>query len=300
MRKINKILWSESIWFFDVDDTLVDTAKNSIIASEGIREVLKANFNPEVSKNVQDKFNDMYSLLYQGYKVKKIKDWNEVPGGKKAYDELNARIADCQKDVIAKYGTYKKWSREILLKLAADDLGIKISPELVHEAVNAYWMDLVRFSEPFPGVLELVNIIKDHGRPIYLITSSDARLKMREDGQFEYIPEYSETLKRERIVILKNKGINFDGLSIGDPEDKPHLDFFEKGLKIAERDLGRTINTSKVIMVGDSFGGDLQTPKEEMGFELVVLFEKDKLDTEIIDAHQITTGKLSDVANFLT
>lgn len=299
MRKINKILWSKSVWFFDVDDTLVDTAKNSIIASEGVREVLKANFNPEVSENVQDKFNDMYNLLYQGYKVKKIKDWNKVPGGKKAYDELNARIADCQKDVVAKYGTYKKWSREIFLKLTADDLGIKISPELVHEAVDAYWMNLARFSEPFPGVLELVNIIKDHGRPIYLITSSDARLKMREDGQFEYIPEYSETLKRERVVILKDKGINFDGLSIGDPEDKPHLDFFEKGIKIAEENLGISIDLKYAIMIGDSFAGDLQTPKEKMDFGLVVLFQKDKLNTEIIDEHQVITGKLSDVAKFL-
>lgn len=36
-----------------------------------------------------------------------------------------------------------------------------------------------------------------------------------------------------------------------------------------------------------------------MRFGLVVLFQKDKEDTEIVDERQIITGKLSEVANFL-
>ncbi|MBI3103800.1 hypothetical protein HYZ05_02585 [Candidatus Daviesbacteria bacterium] len=35
MKKIKKIPWSESIWFLDLDDTLIDTAGATISASEG-------------------------------------------------------------------------------------------------------------------------------------------------------------------------------------------------------------------------------------------------------------------------
>jgi len=122
---------------------------------------------------------------------------------------------------------------------------------------------------------------------------------MDEEGQFDYDPQYSEALKRQRIELLREKGITFNALSIGDPEDKPHMDFFQKGLKIAEEDSGCPIDTRYAIIVGDSFGGDLQTPKEQMGFGLVVLFQKDKTKTEIIDEYQIITGNLSEVANFL-
>ncbi len=296
---MKKIFWSKSIWFFDIDDTLIDTATNSITASEGIRKVFENNFDSEVAMNIKDQFNALYNLMYAGYKVKKDEDWLKVDGGKKAFENLNQKVASLQKEIILKWGTYKKWSREIFIKLAADSLKMKVSPELIHEAADAYWITLAKVSNPFPDAVNLMTQIKLHSRPIFLITSSDARLKMRVDGQFEYIPQYSEGLKRERIMMLLEKGIHFNGISIGDPEDKPNIDFFQKAIKLAEEDLGQIIDTSHAIMVGDSFGGDLQTPKEKMGFGLVVLFQKDKLDTEVIDEHQITTCRLSDVANFL-
>jgi FMN phosphatase YigB (HAD superfamily) len=299
-KEITKIPWSQSIWFFDVDDTLVDTAKNSQNASEGINGVFSARFDAETGKKIQDRFNDFYNLMYEGYKVKKEMDWQNVSGGKTAFDELNTRVADHQKNLVAKYGTHKKWSREIFIKLATDDIGMSVTPELVHEAADAYWMTLARLSKPFPETMQLIDQIKSHHRPIYLITGSDARLKMREDKQFEYIPEYSEGLKRERIALLREEGIEFNGLSIGDPEDKPHPDFFQKGIKVAEDDLGHPIDLGNAIMLGDSFAGDLQTPKEQLGFGLVVLFQKDKNSTEVVDKHQLTTGKLNEVGNFLT
>lgn len=36
-------------------------------------------------------------------------------------------------------------------------------------------------------------------------------------------------------------------------------------------------------MAGDSFAGDLQTPKEQMGFGLVVLFQKDLMQEGIVN-----------------
>ena len=106
-------------------------------------------------------------------------------------------------------------------------------------------------------------------------------------------------LKKNRIELLREKGIIFNALSIGDPEDKPNLNFFQKGLKIAEQELGCPINTEHAIMIGDSFEGDLQVPKERMGFGLVVLFQKDKIKLKIIDDHQIITGNLMEVTRLL-
>lgn len=207
---MNKISWSDSIWFFDIDDTLIDTAGTTLSAAEGIRKVFLAKHSPEQAKQVKDNFNHIFQLMMTGLHMSHTEGWQKVPEDK-----------------------------------------------------------------------------------------SDGRLKMDNKGQFDYDPKYSEALKRQRIELLREKGVNFNAVSIGDPEDKPHPDFFQKGIKIAEKDLGSSIDLMHAIMIGDSFAGDLQTPKEQLGFGLVVLFQKDKLDTEVIDEHQITTGKLFEVVKFL-
>jgi len=129
-------------------------------------------------------------------------------------------------------------------------------------------------STPIEGVLNLFKKIKSHNRPIYFVTGSDARLKMNSQELFDYDPKYSEQFKAKRINALKNKGLFFNALSIGDPEDKPHLDFFEKAVTIAEKDLGHKLDYKNSIMFGDSYVADLQIPREKMNFGLVVLFKK--------------------------
>ena len=52
-------------------------------------------------------------------------------------------------------------------------------------------------------------------------------------------------------------------------------------------------------MFGDSFGGDLQVPKEQLGFGLVVLFQKGNEKTEIVDNRQIDTGDVSSVLQYM-
>lgn len=299
MKEIKKILWSESVWFFDIDDTLIDTAGITLSASKGINRVFATKYTKGQAKLVQDNFNNIFQLMMAGYRIKDEEDWQQVRGRKEAFEKSLQEIENSQVRVKQKYGVIKKWIREVLIKLAAEQAGLKTTPMLVHEAADAYWITLTQQTVVYPHALKLIKEIKRHERPIYLITSSDRRLKMDEEGQFDYDPKYSEALKRERIELLREKGVMFNTLSIGDPEDKPHLDFFQKGIKIAEQDLGQPINISKAIMVGDSFGGDLQTPKEQMGFALVVLFQKDKVDTEVIDERQINTGNLSEIANFL-
>ncbi|OGK27685.1 hypothetical protein A3G67_00980 [Candidatus Roizmanbacteria bacterium RIFCSPLOWO2_12_FULL_40_12] len=297
--EVNKIPWSKSVWFFDIDDTIIDTAGTSGTASDGIKKVFEARFTSEQALQVQTNFNQLFDLMLSGYRVKAEEDWQNVPGGKSAFDNLVEKIETSQKRVKEKYGGVKKWSREVFIKLAADQAGVRVAPELVHEAADAYWLTLTEQTTVFPQVLDLIQEIQKHNRPIYLITSSDARLKMDSDGQFDYDPTYSEGLKRERIELLREKGVTFNAVSIGDPEDKPHMDFFQKGVKKAEEDLGHPIDLSNSLMFGDSFGGDLQVPKEQLGFGLVVLFQKGNEKTEIVDNRQIDTGDVSSVLQYM-
>lgn len=299
MKQFTTIKWSESVWFFDVDDTLCDTSDISTEATRGIAQVFRPKFGNEVAKLVQDKVNEYYALILAGARVGENGDWSAVPGGKKAFDSLMASVREKQKEVILKYGNVKRWSREVFVKIAADDIGIEVTPELVHEAVDRYWWEITQRMQVFPDALKLIGVIRSYNRPIYLLTSSDARLKMLANGQFVYDPSYSEGLKRERIESLRDKGMEFNVLSIGDPEDKPHLDFFQKCVKKAEEDLGKAINLNQAIMVGDSYGSDLQTPKEQMGFGLVILIDRTSSGTEIEDLHQINTDDLSQIVRFI-
>jgi len=187
----------------------------------------------------------------------------------------------------------------MLIAFASEVAGIKLSPKQAKQAADAYWLELTKKTVILPGVLELFSEIAAHKRPVYLITSSDARLQMDQDGNFSYEPKYSEELKRKRIELLKEKGIVYKGLSVGDPEDKPHLDFFMKGIKLAEKDLKHKIEYSYCIMFGDSYAGDLETPKNELGFGLVVLFIKNLTKTKVEDEQYISTGNIFEVVKYL-
>ncbi|MFA6533659.1 MAG: HAD family hydrolase [Patescibacteria group bacterium] len=296
-RELRKITWPESVWFFDIDDTLSDTSDVSAAATVGIERVVAKKFGDEIALVIRNQINNYYNLMLFAGRIKEDSDWDRI-GGKSEFENLYKSIQDCQQSVIEKFGAPKKWSREVLLKLAADKIGVKLDPEFIYEAVDAYWIELSKITSVFPDALELLNAIKEKKRPIYLLTSSDARLKMNPDGQFIYDPEYSEALKRERIELLRDKGVVFDSLIIGDPEDKPHKDFFEKGLARATADLGSKIDMEKVIIVGDQFANDLRTPKE-MNFGWVVLINRMDNQSEIVDEQQINTDNLGKVAKYL-
>jgi hypothetical protein len=107
-------------------------------------------------------------------------------------------------------------------------------------------------------------------------------------------------LKRERIELLREKGLHFRLVSIGDPEDKPSVEFFEKGLKMAEDDLGTSIDRSQCIMFGDSYGGDLQTPLEKLGFGMVVHFHKTFSTTVMEGERYLSTNDLTSVLGYIS
>ncbi len=293
------IQWEDSVWFSDVDDTLIDTAGTSMTAADGIRLVCEPRYGAAKASEIKDKFNKSFAVMLAGYRVRHDDDWNLVPGGKHAFDELVTFFESNQRQVTAQHGHHKKFSREVFIKRAADLVGVEISPELVHEAADAYWLTLTEQTIVFPDAIKLSDTIASHRRPLFLVTSSDGRLKMQTDGQFIYDPSYSEALKRERIELLRKKGLTFNAISIGDPEDKPHPDFFNKALAIAASELGAEVNTQNAIMLGDSFAGDLQTPKDTLGFGLVVLRNETLSEAHVEDSHYISLGDLTQIEKYL-
>lgn len=298
---MKKMLWSKSIWFFDVDDTLVNTASPEAMAAAavGIAKVFKANYGTKIAESVQGEFIRLFNLAVAGYRVVDPQEWKNIPGGESAIEELHRRIDALQPGTIKKYGKAKKWSREIFIKIASQNVGVDTSAEVILEAADAYWMTLAEECKVFPDALRLFREIEGHNRPIFLITGSDARLRLDKKGEFVYEPEVSEALKRERIEILRNKGINFKSVSIGDPIDKPHKEFYLKGVKNAQDELGDSFSFENSIMVGDSYKGDLQVPKDELGFGMVVLYQPGDGETVINDDKQITVPTLSDITTFL-
>lgn len=293
--EMHKISWENSSWIFDIDDTLSDTSDVSSRATEGIKKVFSVKFGEATGEQIKQKVNELYSLMLAGYRVTHEDQWHKVPGGKHAFEKLLHTVSSLQEQVVSDYGMPKKWSRELFVKLAADALSLTVSPEMVSEAVDAYWIELSNITRVFPDALDLMKELRSHNKPIYLMTSSDARLMMKEDGQFIYDPIYSEGLKRERIELLRDKGVDFSVLSIGDPEDKPNLDFFEKGIRKIETEIGKKVDVTNAIMVGNSFSGDLKTPKEKMEFGMVVLIDRTHPHLTIVDEHQINTNDLSHI-----
>ncbi len=166
---MRKIKWENSIWFFDIDDTLSNTSDVSADATEGIRRVFKVKHGDNAAVAIKNQVNSYYDLMLSGYRVKSEEGWQKIEGGKDAFHNFLKAVENFQPSIIKEYGAMKKWSREIFVKMAADKLGIKVTSELVHEAVDAYWMELSKITSAFPDAVNLIKEIKTHNRPIYLL-----------------------------------------------------------------------------------------------------------------------------------
>lgn len=294
---MNPRSWSDSVWFFDLDDTLINTAETHAAGVASLVSFVATLTDERTAVEFGRRFGNLFDLLLAGYKVREESDWLAIPGGKDAFDALVRRIESAQPEVVRAYGHAKKWSREIWFKLVADDLGLSVSPAQVQASSDASWDAIASETKLFDGARALLAEIRSHGRPLFIVTSSDGRLVMGEDGLFSYDPAHSLALKTRRVEAMRAKGLWYDALSIGDPEDKPSLAFFQKGVAAAEAFLGRPIDPAHCVMVGDSYGGDLATPRETMGFGLVTWFNGGQAELQTEADNYLTTGNLASVAD---
>jgi FMN phosphatase YigB (HAD superfamily) len=183
------------------------------------------------------------------------------------------RIEAAQTGVTAAGYGVKRWSREVMIKIALDESGIPATGELISAAADAYWMAVSEHMEPYDHARELLDKLNRLGRPVFLVTSSDARLLFnQEEGTFIYDPVRSESLKRERMETLRTRlGLHFNLIVIGDPVGKPEL--YRIALQVAEENQGRKIEPGLCVAVGDSFKSDVEYPVGKLGFGLGVVFK---------------------------
>lgn len=262
------------IFLFDVNHTLINTAAGHLHAmNKMVAELIKGGIDKKTAKEIVKRVHFSTSLMIAGFLINKDKEWDYVPGGKEAYKELTYRIYNCQEKILKKWGFIKKWSREVFIKIATDDLGMKLSPEIVIKAADAHWEGITFHAEIFSSARILFKELKKHKIPAYILTSSDGRL-IPKNSHFVYDPKYSEAAKRKRMMVLKTQGIDFTDIVIGDPYDKPSVEFFNNGLKAIEKNLGYKIKLSDLVMVGNSYEDDLETPITKMKFGLGILVEE--------------------------
>lgn len=254
-----------AIFIFDFDDTLSDTYTAHKAGIAGIARRMGTKFAKKV--------DELFFILLKGFRVHKFDDWEKVAGGKGRYSEVFNKIFQYQAGIKKAWGAPRLWSKEALIKVAGDELWSSFSLGTACEIADLYWERRSQASTIFEHARECLGWLKDHGRPFYVLTDSDSRLRLI-DGEFTYEPAYSESFKRKRIELLRDDIFSPNSIIIGDPEAKPSRAIFEKALRFIERDIGKKPDPAQLAIVGDSYRGDIQTPIEKLGFGLGVLFQR--------------------------
>lgn len=302
---MNNLLSPQKVWFFDLDDTLISTMDVHKKACEGVYLTAVNYYQENIARQASDLFCHYFALLFDAYHLKNEDDWKNPNFNKQEYEELLTRMKLAQKNVLAKFHFIKKWSREVLIKLALEktltDFKIptnqELNKEIVYKSAEKYWNLTVEYMHVFDDAKKLLEKIKEVGEHIFIMTSSDGRLLMDNNYEFYYNPAYSERLKRERIEKMQDKGLIYDGLIIGDPQDKPSIEYFEKCIALAENYTKNKINNSDFIVVGDSYEGDLKIPLEQLHVSLAVLINRKIKTSHFIRNNYIECSNLMELVN---
>lgn len=280
-----KLNIKDAIFIFDFDDTLSDTYRAHVSGIKGIDKFMGTKFAKKV--------DDFFWILLKGFRANEPLDWESIQGGKLRYNELLAKISRCQEKIIEEWGSPRMWSKEALIKIAGDELLGSFSNNNALEIADIYWKRRKRSSIIFEHAKVCLEWLKEQGRPFYVLTDSDSRLRLIE-GKFIYDPKYSESFKRKRIESLRNDIFSPNAIIIGDPETKPSRAIFDKAMRIISYNIGSTPDPSCLVMVGDSYGGDIKTPVDRLGFGLGVLFQKNA-SYGSMRKNVIQLGLLSDI-----
>lgn len=263
----------DKIFLFDVNHTLINTAHYHSQALSKLQKYLAKHIEKDTAAYITKRFDEIFLLMVAGFLLHTDQEWETIPGGRKSYEDLVALIKQHQVKVKEEWGFIKKWSRETFLKIAADEIKVHVPPEVIYNAATAYWDAITNLTEPFEEAKEIVNYLTGLGYPVYLLTSSDGRLHVK-SGYFRYNDKISGNYKRKRIETLRNKGLNFKGIIVGDPEDKPLPGYYKRALVDVEKDLGKKIDPSELVMTGNSFDDDIEIPILLLKFGHGFLFDK--------------------------
>jgi FMN phosphatase YigB (HAD superfamily) len=212
---------------FDVDDVMVDTDAATRAAADSVESVLGAK--------VSRAFQKSYEVLIRNLRGESAPE----------YPALRKRIEGWQREL----KEVKQWSRECLLAIALEDAGETPTFAKVEAAARVYWRTLTEKTVVYPDAAEMARRLAADGIGVHLATNSDGFLKLDEPrGTFIYDPADSARRKKDRLHMLGPLPI-----TVGDPVGKPLPGFYAQVLQ----DLGRKVEMSRVLAVGDSLTADV-------------------------------------------
>lgn len=235
--------------FIDVDYTLTDFEIGHQVGIIQLEQKYGKKFATEIDL--------WFKTILQGLRVKD-EDWSQVYGGKEWFYRLRRELAITQGDA-----SVNEWSREIACMWAAKSIGMHFTEHDAIEASNMYWGCVSDYSLIYDDATEFLNMLRERGIRYHIFTGSDARLRW--DSKWIYDPVYASGMKAQRLIALRRQGIYPHSMTIGDPIDKPRAEFYISMFQNAEQACG-AIDPQKCITVGDSYQGDVITPKTVCGF----------------------------------
>lgn len=285
------------IFLFDVNHTLINTALYHTQVLPELEAYLAKHIDKKDANYIVRRFNEIFLLMVAGFLFRTDKEWKDIQGGKETYKKLIKLIGKHQVKVKQKWGFIKKWSREAFLKIAADEINVNIPPEIIYDVATVYWDSITNLTKPFSDAKEIVNYLTSLGFPVYLLTSSDGRLQIK-NGYFYYDAFISGNYKKKRIEDLKNKGLSFKKIIVGDPQDKPLPEYYKRAILEIEKDLKEKVDPVRFVMVGNSFEDDLEIPMLLFKFGTGFLLDKKSKEKKETNFYRINNLlRIKDILN---
>ncbi|MFD8436597.1 hypothetical protein ACFV2I_16035 [Streptomyces microflavus] len=255
------------VWLLDVDDTLTNTKAMHHRAAEALTSSIAKHMAEPLAIAVSDRFRQVFDELLLVHQQSPISGNGKLH----ALEELESRVRQYQSKIFEKWQFNRLFSREILLRIAIEDCGASLSPDDLHRCANQYWDHMQKNPLVFPDAIRLSQRLASQGTPTYLMTSSDARYRERAIGEFTYNPRESRSDKRHRMLNLKKHGINYSKAFIGDPIDKPSEEFYNLVFTWISEDLRQPLKSLFIVVAGDSYRSDIQTPIELLQSSIGIL-----------------------------
>lgn len=291
--------YPHTVWLADVDDTLIDTAGMHNAASSSIVGVLGQFVGEKKAEQVVRRFAEIFQILVTSHQSSERHEATRIEETRKSDCELEARIDECQQEIRQRWGTTKKFSREMLLKLAGEDCGAALTPQQIQQCADHYWQHLESHVICFDDAIRLTEDLARAGSPLFLFTSSDGRLIPKENGHFDYDPESSHRFKEARVEKLRAKGLRYQSVFIGDPIDKPTPEFYKMVYSSVERNLHRHLDPRNVIVLGDSYRSDLEIPVSDWKVALGILYRPGQEDVIAEQERIVSVGNWKIISELL-
>lgn len=241
----------------DIDLTLVDISQGHQLGVEGVESIL--------GSAVAEEFNRIFNLILTGHKLPEDRAWDD----REAFNGINERIDEIQKNIIPTYGR-KYWSKETMLIIACERVGIVLHADLLTQARDAYWQGRKDGAVLYEDTKVFADFLVAHNIFLILMTSSYHIMQIDENMNLSYDPDYSEEYKRRSLQEVLD--FPYQELIIGDPIDKPEVAFFDEVYQVTAGIMG--ISPSELsrttVFMGDSERNDLSVPKSDQFSSILV------------------------------